>query len=99
MRTYSLPWLMAIHFWPRTWRRPFCSFFTTTTVTSPVSWLLCALSPLPSKELAPLMSVSKMLLPLIVTGLPMMVGLGMLMDVFLDVVVLELFDAAVLSTR
>src|SRR3954471_6636108 len=99
MRTYSLPWLIAIHFWPRIWRRPFCRRFMTTTVTSPVSWLLCALSPLPSNELAPLTSVSKMLLPLIVTGLPMIVGLGMLIDVFFDVVVLELFEAEVDSTR
>jgi hypothetical protein len=29
----------------------------------------------------------------------MIVGLGMLIEVFFDVVVLELFDAAVLSTR
>src|ERR1041384_5938134 len=99
MRTYSLPVLIATHFWPRTWRRPFCSFLTTTTVTSPVSWLLCALSPLPSNEFAPLTSVSQMLLPLIVTGLPMRVGLGMLIEVFFDVVVLELFDAEVDSTR
>ena len=50
MRMNSWPWLIAIHFWPRTSRLPFGRRFATVTVMSPSRRLLCVLSPSPSNS-------------------------------------------------
>ena len=51
-RTYSRPWLMVIHFSPRTNRLPFGQRFATVTVISPKMLLLWRLDPEPSKDAA-----------------------------------------------
>ncbi len=97
--TYSLPWLMAIHFWPRTSRLPLARRRATVTVMSPSRRLLWLLSPDPSKAVwlsTPILSTS---VPLTVTGNPAMVGALMFAVYVLLVVVLELLLAFVFSTR
>jgi hypothetical protein len=60
---------------------------------SPVSWLLCLLSPAPSKPESWSSEVSRIGVPLMVTGRPSSFGPGRSSVVAFLVVVLELFDA------
>jgi hypothetical protein len=98
MRTNSRPWLISIHFWPRTTRLPFERRFATVTVTLPCRRLDRLLSPLPSKlRLFSMLAESS--LPPIDSGEPARMGAVMSTDVSFAVVVLELFCAAVFSDR
>src|ERR1700759_3785379 len=69
-RTYSDPWLMPIHFSPRTNRLPFGNTRVTVQVMYPVRLLLWALSPSPANFEASFMLLLRSGVPWSVTGEP-----------------------------